>query len=209
MLKEGQKAPAFSLTSDVGKVVSLADFAGETLVVYFYPKDDTPGCTREAIAFSGAVGRLAALGASVVGISKDSVKSHCAFRDKHSLRITLLSDPDLAAHKAFGAFGEKTMYGKKVLGTIRSTFIVGKDGAVVKVFPSVKVDGHVDQVLAELEGGAPATKAPATKASATKASAKKAPVKKAPAKKAPAKKAPATKAPATKAVAKKAPAKKR
>src|ERR1700744_6544872 len=105
MLKEGDKAPAFELESDAGKVVKLSDFKGKTLVLYFYPRDNTPGCTREAIAFSEARARLTAAGASVVGVSKDSVKSHGSFRDKHALSIPLLSDPELTLHKAFGAFG--------------------------------------------------------------------------------------------------------
>src|SRR5438105_1633590 len=104
MLKEGDKAPAFELTSDAGEVVKLSDFKGRKLVLYFYPRDSTPGCTREAIGFSEAIDRITAAGASVVGVSKDSVKSHCSFRDKYALRIPLLSDPDLTLHKAFGAF---------------------------------------------------------------------------------------------------------
>jgi peroxiredoxin Q/BCP len=199
MLKEGDKAPAFELESDAGTKVKLSDFKGKKLVIYFYPKDSTPGCTREAIGFSEALARLAKAGASVVGVSKDSVKSHCSFRDKYSLKIPLLSDTGLAVHKAYGAYGEKTMYGKKVEGTIRSTFVIGPDGKITKVFPNVKVDGHVDQVLAALgEAGAaaPAKKAPAAK--------KAAPAKKAPAAKqaAPAKKAPAKKAAAKKAAKK-------
>ncbi len=166
MLKQGDKAPAFSLESDAGKTVSLSDFKGRTLVVYFYPRDDTPGCTREAIAFSAAMDRFAKAGAAVVGVSKDTVKSHCKFRDKYSLKIPLLSDPDLKVHEAFGAYGEKTMYGKKVMGTIRSTFVIGPDGELSHVFPSVKVDGHDEAVLAALgAGGAPAAK-PAAKAAA-------------------------------------------
>lgn len=172
MLKEGDQAPAFDLPSDTGKTVKLSDFAGKTLVLYFYPRDSTPGCTREAIAFSEAVARLRALGASVVGVSKDSVKSHGSFRDKYSLAIPLLSDPDLALHKAFGAWGEKTMYGKKVEGTIRSTFVIGPDGKISKVFPSVKVDGHVEKVLEAL--GADETAAtPRKKAAPAKKTVKK------------------------------------
>lgn len=153
MLGEGDKAPPFRLESDAGKTVSLGDFAGRTLVVYFYPKDDTPGCTREALAFSGLAGELAGAGASVVGISRDSVASHCRFRDKHRLTIPLLSDPDLAVHRAFGAWGEKTMYGRKVEGTIRSTFVIDGDGVIRKVYPSVKVDGHAEAVLAFIKQG--------------------------------------------------------
>jgi thioredoxin-dependent peroxiredoxin len=155
MLKAGDRAPDFELESDAGKKVSLSDYKGKTLVVYFYPKDDTPGCTREAIAFSQAAKAFAKAGATVVGISKDSVKSHCSFRDKHALSIPLLSDPDLAVHRAFGAYGEKTMYGRKVLGTIRSTFVIDGAGKVARAFPSVKVDGHADAVLDAIAGGSP------------------------------------------------------
>ena len=150
MLKEGDKAPDFSLETvnpdDTRNRVSLKDFKDKTLVLYFYPKDSTPGCTREAQAFSAARAALETAGAAVIGVSRDSVKSHCSFRDKYGLSIPLASDADLAAHKAYGAWGEKTMYGKKITGCIRSTFLV-HNGRVVKVWPSVKVDGHADQVL--------------------------------------------------------------
>ncbi len=149
MLKEGDQAPPFSLESDAGKQVSLDDFSGVTLVVYFYPKDDTPGCTVEAKEFAAAAADICAAGARVVGISKDSVKSHCRFRDKYGLNFPLLSDPDLKVHEAFGSYGEKTMYGKKVMGTIRSTFLV-EDGTITRVWPGVKVAGHVEAVLAAL-----------------------------------------------------------
>lgn len=213
MLKEGDKAPAFALESDAGKTVTLDDFKGRTLVLYFYPRDNTPGCTREAIAFSEALARFTAAGASVAGVSRDTVKSHCSFRDKYSLKVPLLSDPDLAVHKAYGAFGEKTMYGKKVEGTIRSTFVINGEGKVVKVYPSVKVDGHADAVLAAIGaagGAAPAAKkaAPAAKKAAEPAAKKAAPAAKkaAAVKAAPAeKKAPAAKkaAPAAKKAARK------
>jgi peroxiredoxin Q/BCP len=144
------KAPPFDLESDQGKRVKLADFAGKWVVVYFYPKDNTPGCTREAQAFTAAGSALKKLGAEVVGISKDSTKSHCGFRDKIGIGFRLLSDPTLAAHKAYGAFGKKMMYGKEVQGTIRSTFLVAPDGTVAKAWKSVKVDGHVDAVVAAL-----------------------------------------------------------
>jgi peroxiredoxin Q/BCP len=170
MLDVGMKAPK-SLLSDgfpsyeEGKRVSAKDFAGKYLVVYFYPRDATPGCTREAQGFQAAAKELAKVGAAVVGVSKDSVKSHCSFRDKYGLGFPLLSDPDLSLHHAFGAYGEKTMYGRKVMGTIRSTFILDPSGKVVRVFPNVKVDVHVDQVLSalrELQGGATTKATPAT-----------------------------------------------
>jgi peroxiredoxin Q/BCP len=144
-------APPFDLVSDLGKRVTLADFAGKWLVVYFYPRDNTPGCTREAQGFTEALGTFKKLGCQVVGISKDSVASHCTFRDKIGIGFRLLSDPDLAAHKAFGAWGKKTMYGKQVEGTIRSTFLVAPDGTIARAWRSVKVDGHVDAVVAALQ----------------------------------------------------------
>jgi peroxiredoxin Q/BCP len=156
MLKEGDDAPAFELSSDAGKTVRLSDFAGKTLVLYFYPRDNTPGCTRESIGFSEAADRIAAAGAAVVGVSRDSVKSHCSFRDKYDLAIPLISDPDRKLHEGFGAWGEKVMYGKKILGAIRSTFLI-KDGVVAKVWPSVKVDGHIDAVIAALSGNSSAS----------------------------------------------------
>jgi peroxiredoxin Q/BCP len=148
--KVGATAPKFDLESDEGKRVSLADFAGKWLVLYFYPKDNTPGCTREAQAFTGEAASLKKLGAAVAGVSKDSVKSHCGFRDKIGIRFPLLSDPDLKAHKAYGAWGLKTMYGKKVEGTIRSTFLVSPDGKIARAWSGVKVDGHAEKVLEAL-----------------------------------------------------------
>jgi thioredoxin-dependent peroxiredoxin len=146
----GAKAPSFALESDEGKLVSLGDFAGKWLVLYFYPKDNTPGCTREAQSFTTAAAQLKKLGAAVVGVSKDSVKSHCGFREKIGIGFPLLSDPTLATHRAYGAFGKKVMYGKPVEGVIRSTFLIGPDGKVARAWRSVKVDGHVDAVLAAL-----------------------------------------------------------
>jgi peroxiredoxin Q/BCP len=189
MLEVGNKGPKSLLTDgfysyDEAKRVSAKDFAGKYLVVYFYPRDSTPGCTREAQAFHAAAKDLAKLDAAVVGVSKDSVKSHCSFRDKHKLGFPLLSDPELTLHNAFGAYGEKTMYGKKVMGTIRSTFILDRDPdrKVVRVFPNVKVDGHVDKILEalrELQGANPAAaKKPAARALATKKPATKQPATK-------------------------------
>lgn len=144
---EGKKAPAFSMETDAGETVSLATYKGKFLVLYFYPKDNTPGCTREANDFNAALKKIRAIGAEVVGVSKDSVKSHCGFRDKYGLKFPLASDPDLVAHKAFGAWGDKVMYGKKIKGTIRSTFVITPDGKVGKAFTGVKVDGHADAVI--------------------------------------------------------------
>ena len=143
--------PEFEASATGGTKVSNTSHLGKTVILYFYPKDNTPGCTRQAQAFSESMGKLKKAGAQVVGVSKDSVKSHCGFRDKYSLKFPLLSDPNLLAHNAFGAYGEKTMYGKKVMGTIRSTFIIDPKGKIAKVFSRVKVDGHADAVLSALK----------------------------------------------------------
>ena len=147
MLQEGKKAPAFTLESSEGDKVSLDDFKGKTVVLYFYPKDDTPGCTREAQGFRDAAAALKKKKAVVLGVSRDSVKSHCSFRDKYDLNFPLLSDPDGKVLRAYGAWGEKNMYGKKTEGVIRTTVVIDPDGKVTKVFPRVKVDGHVEKVL--------------------------------------------------------------
>jgi peroxiredoxin Q/BCP len=154
MLKVGQKAPAFTLPSstDNGKPLSLKDFSGKNVVLYFYPKDSTPGCTREAEGFRDAATALAKRNAVVLGVSKDSVASHCKFADKLGLNFALLSDPDGKMIEAYGAWGEKTLYGKTSMGILRSTVIIGPDGKVAHLFPKVKVDGHVDEVLAALGG---------------------------------------------------------
>lgn len=148
--KVGERAPEFRLESDAGDTLSLQDFAGKWLVLYFYPRDSTPGCTREAQEFTRVVPRLRKMSAAVVGISKDSVKSHCSFRDKIGIKFPLLSDPDLVVHRAYRAWGTKTMYGKKVEGTIRSTFLISPAGNIVHVWGPVRVDGHVEEVLAIL-----------------------------------------------------------
>jgi len=153
-LGKNDKAPKFDLPSDSGENLTLSDFAGQPLVLYFYPKDNTPGCTREAQAFTKLVGAFKKAGAAVVGVSKDSVASHCGFRDKLKLKIPLLSDPDLAVHKAYGAWGEKTLYGKKTTGVIRSTFLIDGKGRIQRAWSNVKVDGHAEAVLAELTGKA-------------------------------------------------------
>ena len=148
-LSVGDKAPPFDLPSDSGDNVKLGDYSGKTFVLYFYPKDNTPGCTREAQAFTKLLPKFKKAGVDVLGVSKDSVASHCGFRDKLKLKVPLLSDPDLAVHKAYGAFGEKTMYGKKVQGVIRSTFLIDK-GKIKRAWGSVKVDGHAEAVLEAL-----------------------------------------------------------
>jgi peroxiredoxin Q/BCP len=148
---EGQPAPAFSLPGDDGKTWSLAGLKGKPVVLYFYPKDSTPGCTVEACDFRDQLGRATQKGAVVLGVSRDSLKSHEKFRAAQSLNFPLLSDPDLVTHTAFGAWGKKVMYGKEVEGTIRSTFLIDGKGVVRKAWMKVKVDGHVDDVMAALE----------------------------------------------------------
>jgi peroxiredoxin Q/BCP len=150
VVKEGQKAPAFTLETLDGKTLSLGDFKGKQVVLYFYPKDDTPGCTREACAFRDSQAAIKKTGAVVLGVSPDSTASHEKFTGKYKLNFPLLSDPDKSIAKKYGAFGEKVMYGKKVVGMIRSTFVIDGTGVVRKVFPRVKVDGHADKVLQAL-----------------------------------------------------------
>jgi thioredoxin-dependent peroxiredoxin len=146
----GSPAPDFSLESAEGTRLSLRDFRGKWLIVYFYPRDNTPGCTREAADFARAAPALRKLGAEVVGISKDSVASHQAFRSKLKIPFPLLSDPDLVAHEAYGAWGTKTMYGRKVEGTIRSTFLISPKGKLCRRWSNVKVDGHCAAVVGAL-----------------------------------------------------------
>ena len=145
------RAPSFELAGDDGATTSLAEYAGSWVVLYFYPKDDTPGCTRQAQAFTAAAAQLASRGATVLGISRDSLERHAKFRAKYDLGIKLLSDPDQKVHQAYGAFGEKKLYGKTVEGVIRSTFLIDPAGQIAKRYSNVKVDGHVDAVLRDLD----------------------------------------------------------
>ena len=148
MLKVGDKAPNFTLKSDKDVDVSLSDFLGKSgVILYFYPKDNTSGCTKEACSFRDNIQPLQAKNAVVLGVSPDSVKSHQNFINKQSLNFTLLSDPEHKVAEAYGAWGEKSMYGKKYMGILRSTFVIGKDGKIKKVFEKVKPDGHAEEVL--------------------------------------------------------------
>ncbi len=151
MLEAGQTAPEFALPIQGGGTLSSADLAGAPYVIYFYPRDNTPGCTTEACDFRDGYERVAARGAAVVGVSKDSVASHDRFVAKHELPFHLVSDVDKQLHRAYGAWGLKKMYGKEVEGTFRSTFLVGADGQIAQVWPKVRVKGHVAQVLEALE----------------------------------------------------------
>jgi peroxiredoxin Q/BCP len=149
-VEEGAKAPAFTLSDDKGNKVKLADLKGSPVVLYFYPADDTPGCTKEACAFRDQAAELKKLGAKVLGVSPDDVASHGKFRDKFKLNFPLLADPDHAVAEKFGAWREKNMYGNKKMGIVRSTFLIGPDGFIKRVWRSVKVDGHDEVVLAAL-----------------------------------------------------------
>ena len=147
MLKEGDKAPEFNLTDDAGNRIRLSDFAGKKVVVYFYPKDNTPGCTKEACSFRDNYDDILAKGAVVIGISADSEASHGKFKVKFDLPFYLLSDPDRTAIQGFGAWGEKSMYGKTYEGIIRSTFVLDETGTVIKAWPKVKPADHALEVM--------------------------------------------------------------
>ena len=150
-IEVGKKAPAFTLESSDGGKVKLSDLAGKTVVLYFYPRDNTSGCTLQAEGFRDAMPALKKLGAVVLGVSKDSIESHCKFRDKYKLSFPLLTDPDTKVMAAYGAWGDKVLYGKRSKGIIRSTVLIGPDGKVRKHWPKVSVKGHVDDVIASIK----------------------------------------------------------
>ncbi len=150
-LEEGTKAPAFTAVSDNGKKVKLSDFKGKPVVLYFYPKDDTPGCTKEACAFRDKSADWQALGAVILGVSCDDAQSHAKFRDKYQLNFPLLVDEDHKIAELYGAWREKNMYGKKSMGVQRSTYLIDAQGKVAKVWKRVSVDGHDEQVLEALK----------------------------------------------------------
>lgn len=152
MPTEGTKAPDFTLKDTNGNDVTLSKLKGKKVVLYFYPKDDTPGCTVEAKAFRDNLARITKKGALIYGVSKDDSTSHQKFTDKFSLNFPLLADPEHKVIEKYGAWGEKSMYGKKFMGIIRSTFIIDEDGRIMKVFPKVTPEGHAEEVLQALEG---------------------------------------------------------
>jgi thioredoxin-dependent peroxiredoxin len=150
MLKEGDAVPDIQLQTETGEEFRLSDLKGKRVVLYFYPKADTPGCTVEACEFRDGIKGFAQKGVAVIGVSPDKTAAQAKFKDKYSLPFTLLADHEKAAAQAFGVWKEKTMYGRKVLGVERSTFVIGPDGTIEKVYAKVKAAGHADEVLAGL-----------------------------------------------------------
>src|SRR3954469_5796129 len=151
-LKVGQKAPDFTLQNDMGEKMKLSDFKGKQVVLYFYPKDDTPGCTTEACNFRDGIAEIKKKGAVVLGVSADSVESHKKFKSKFDLNFPLLADTEKKIIEDYGVWKEKSMYGKKYMGIERTTFLIDKDGKISHIFPKVKVTDHYDEVLEALEG---------------------------------------------------------
>ncbi len=150
MLEVGMKAPDFTLADKDGKSVSLSDFLGKKVVLYFYPRDNTPGCTRQACAFAGSYAQFREKNVEVIGISKDSVASHVKFAEKYSLPFILLSDPELTAIQAYGVWQEKKQYGKVSMGVVRTTFLIDEEGNIAAVMPKVKPDTNAEEILASL-----------------------------------------------------------
>ena len=151
MVKEGDKAPAFTLQADDGREMSLKDYQGQKVVLYFYPKDDTPGCTREASEFRDTIKELENENAVIVGVSKDSVESHKKFKEKYGLPFTLLSDPEAKILRLYKVWKKKSLYGREMMGTERTTFLIDEKGIVKKVYPKVKVEGHAEICLIDLK----------------------------------------------------------
>jgi len=147
-IEEGRKAPDFTLQTHTGEKLKLSSLRGSTVILYFYPKDDTPGCTKEACGFRDQQADLQARNAVVLGVSSDSVESHVRFRDKYDLPFVLLADPEHRIAEKYGAWREKTLYGKKSMGIVRSTFVIDPEGRVAKVFKNVRADGHAEKVAA-------------------------------------------------------------
>jgi peroxiredoxin Q/BCP len=158
----GDQAPEFALPAGDGRTVRLSEFRGRRVVLYFYPKDHTPGCTKEACEFQAALARVQRANAVVLGVSRDEASSHRRFADAHRLRFPLLSDPDAKVCSAYGVYKQKSLYGRSFIGIERTTFLIDEEGRIAAIFPRVRVDGHVQAVLAAL-GASPARGAPASK----------------------------------------------
>jgi peroxiredoxin Q/BCP len=150
VVEEGSQAPDFELMSDTGETVKLSQFRGRPVVLYFYPRDDTPGCTKEACAFRDSYDEYLARDAVILGVSRDGEESHQKFKQKYDLPFTLLSDPDHEVAEAYGVWAEKSMYGRKSMGIVRSTFVIAADGTVARAMRGIKVPGHSDKVLEAL-----------------------------------------------------------
>jgi thioredoxin-dependent peroxiredoxin len=150
VVEEGSQAPDFELKSDTGETVKLSQFRGRPVVLYFYPRDDTPGCTKEACAFRDSYDDYLARDAVILGVSRDGEESHQKFKSKYDLPFTLLSDPDHEVAEAYGVWAEKSMYGRKSMGIVRSTFVIAPDGTVARTMRGIKVPGHSDKVLEAL-----------------------------------------------------------
>jgi peroxiredoxin Q/BCP len=150
MVAVGERAPDFSLQSDDGRRYALKDLRGKKVVLYFYPKDDTPGCTKEACGFRDNLARVTTKGAVVLGVSRDDTTSHAKFRDKYDLNFPLLSDADGRVTDAYGVWKKKNLYGRKFFGIERTTFLIDEEGKIARIWPRVKVEGHTDEVLAAL-----------------------------------------------------------
>jgi len=208
MLKTGAAVPSFNLKTESGNAVSSASLKGQRFVLYFYPKDDTPGCTKEACSFRDNLPAFNKLKVPVFGISADDEKTHGKFVGKYQLNFPLLADPEHKTCDAFGTWVEKSMYGRKYFGIQRATFVVASNGKIEHVWEKVSPEGHAEEVLAFLNGAAPQKTAPVKKVAAAKAPAKKLVAKKAPAKKAAVKKVPAKKAVVKKPAVKKTSVKK-
>lgn len=150
LLKPGDPAPAFELPNSKGGTARLKDYAGKTLILFFYPKDDTDACTREAVAFSGMQARFSRKSAALLGISRDSIDDHKAFAKKHALKVALGSDEDGTVCNAYGVWAEKQLYGRKFMGIVRSTFLIGPDGVIRHIWRNVRVPGHAEAVMGQL-----------------------------------------------------------
>jgi peroxiredoxin Q/BCP len=150
VVEEGSQAPDFELKSDTGETVTLSQFRGRPVVLYFYPRDDTPGCTKEACAFRDSYDEYLARDAAILGVSRDGEESHQKFKSKYDLPFTLLSDPDHEVAEAYGVWAEKSMYGRKSMGIVRSTFVIAPDGTIARAMRGIKVPGHSDKVLEAL-----------------------------------------------------------